>query len=351
MSRILGQGGVDLRRRVGSDAKRRSTRRAFLIALAAGALAVSVGGEAQQPGRMYRVGFIGNSTAALEAHLVEPFRERLRELGYDERRNVVLEYRWAEGKYERFPAFVADLIARKVDVIVTAGTPATVAVKKATAQIPVVMVAVADPVGDGIVASLARPGANITGVSSIALDLEGKRLELLREVVSNAATIAVLWNPLNTSHASAVERVRAAAQVLQMKVQFVGVRASEDLAQAFAAIAKGRPDALLLLADLRVFLHNRTRIVDFAVQNHLPGVYPYRELVEAGGLMSFGPNYVNMYRRAAEYVDKILKGAKPADIPVEQPTNFELIINMKTARALGLKIPQSVLVRADRVIE
>ncbi len=329
---------------------KRSKLTLALATLALAILLVPLAAEAQQPGKVYRIGFLGNSTATLEAHLVGAFRDGLRDLGYEERRNILIEYRWAEGKYERFPALIAELIALKVDVIVTAGTPATLAVKKATTSIPLVMVAVADPVGDGMVASLARPGGNITGVSSIALELEGKRLELLRELVPNAAAIVVLWNPLNTSHIRALERLRAAAQVLRMKVQTVAVRVSEQLEDAFAAIVRERPDALLIVAD-RVFLHNRARMVDFATQNRLPGVYPHPEFVETGGLMSFGPNYVDMHRRAATYVDKILKGAQPADLPVEQPTKFQLVINLKTANALGLTIPQSVLIRADQVIQ
>jgi len=297
-----------------------------------------------------RIGFLGNSTAALEANLVGPFREGLREFGYVEGRNILIDYRWAEGKYERFPALIAELIALKVDVIVTAGTPASLAVKKATTSIPLVMAAVGDPIGVGLVASLARPGGNATGLSAIAPELEGKRLELLREVVSKLSHIAVLWNPDNPLHAGSLKETRAAAQVLGIKVQLLGVRVSEDFPAAFAAILRERPGALLVLAD-RIFLHNRARIVDFEAKHRLPGVYAYRELVEAGGLMSFGPSYAGMHRRAAYYVDKILKGAKPADLPVEQPTRFELLINLKTAKALGLTIPQSLLLRADEVIQ
>jgi len=306
--------------------------------------------DAQQSGKVPRIGFLGNSTATLEANLVGPFREGLRDLGYNEGRNVLIEYRWAEGKYERFPALIAELIALKVDVIVTAGTPATLAVKKATTSVPLVMVAVGDPVGTGIVASLARPGGNITGLSSIAPELEGKRLELLRGVIPKLSHIAVLWNPANAYQVSSEKEVRAAAQVLQMKVQSLGVRTPEELDGALAAIVRERPGALLVLAD-RLFLHNRQRIMEFAARHRLPGVYAYRELVEAGGLMSFGPSYAGMHRQAATYVDKILKGAKPADLPVEQPTTFELVINLKTAKALGVKIPQSVLIRADEVIQ
>ena len=306
--------------------------------------------EAQQAGKVYRIGFLGNSTAALEGTLVGQFREGLRDLGYIEGRNILIEYRWADGKYERFPALIAELAALKVDVIVTAGTPAAVAVKKTTPSIPLVMAAVGDPIGVGLVASLARPGGNVTGLSAIAPELEGKRLELLREVVPKLSHIAVLWNPDNPFQAGSLKETKTAAQMLGIKVQLLGVRFSEELPAAFAAILKERPGALLVLAD-RIFLHNRARIVGFEVSHRLPGVYAYRELVEAGGLMSFGPSYAGMHRRAAYYVDKILKGAQPSDLPVEQPTKFDFVINLKTAKALGLTIPPSLLLRADQVIE
>jgi putative tryptophan/tyrosine transport system substrate-binding protein len=329
-------------------------RREFITflggAAAASSIACPLAAYAQQAGRIPRVGFMGNSTAALEANLVGPFRDGLREFGYEEGRNIAIEYRWAEGHYERFPALVAELIAQKVDVMVTAGTPATLAVKAATTSVPLVMVAVGDPVGTGIVASLGRPGGNITGLSSIAPELEGKRLELLRELIPNLSHIAVLWNPINPFHVTSLKQVRDAAALLRMRVQSVEVRASEDIDRALAAITSERPGALLILAD-RVFLHDRKRLMDFATQNRLPGVYAYRELVEAGGLMSFGPNYADMHRRAANYANKILKGAKPADLPVEQPTKFELFINVKAAKAIGLTIPESFLLRADEVIE
>jgi putative ABC transport system substrate-binding protein len=330
----------------GADMK----RRAFIGTMAGGLLASPLVAQAQQAGKVYRVGFLGNSTAALEANLVGPFREGLRDLGYVEGRNVLIEYRWAEGKYERFPALIAELAALKVDVIVAAGTPAALAVKKATTSIPLVMVAVGDPVGVGLVASLARPGGNITGLTSIAAELEGKRLELLREVIPKLSYIAVLWNPASPFSVVAEKEVQAAAQVLRMRVQSLGVRAPEELEDAFAAIVRERPGALLVLAD-RLFLHNRARIVNFEAKHRLPGVYAYRELVEAGGLMSFGPSYAGMHRRAAYYVDKILKGSKPADLPVEQPTTFELVINLKAAKALGLTIPSSVLQRADQILQ
>jgi putative ABC transport system substrate-binding protein len=240
------------------------------------------------------------------------------------------------------------LIALKIDVIVAAGTPATQAVKKATTSIPVVMIAVGDPVGTGIVTSFNRPGGNITGLTSISEELEGKRLELLREVVPTVSHIAVLWNPVNASHPILEKQVQAAAAVLRMKVLSLGVRTVEDLDAAFSAIGRERADALLVLAD-RVFLHNRARIMNFAAQHRLPGVHAYRELVEAGGLMSFGPSYAGMHRRAAYYVDRIFKGTSPAELPVERPATFELVVNLKAAKDIGLTIPPSVLLRATEV--
>ena len=321
-----------------------------ILALTLGLIVSPLATEAQETGRIYRIGFLGNSTAALEANLVGPFREGLRGLGYIESKNTQVEYRWAEGKYERFPALIAELIALKVDVIVTAGTPAAVAVKKATTSIPLVMVAVGDPVGTSLVASLSRPGGNATGLSSIAPDMEGKRLQLLREVLPNVSHIAVLWNPANLFHVGSSKQARDAAQVMGIKLQFFAARSTEELPNAIVAILKDRPQALVVFAD-RVFLHNRTRIMDFALESHLPTAVTHQELVDNGGLMSFGANYPDMHRRAAIYVDKILKGAKPGDLPIEQPTRFELVINLKTAKALALTIPASVLLRADRVIE
>lgn len=323
--------------------------RVLAVTLAAAMLATPLVSLGQQK-RVHRVGFLGNSTAALEANLLEPFREGLRGFGYVEGKNVLIEYRWAEGQYERLPGLVGELIASKVDVIVTAGTPATLAVKKATTSVPLVMVAVGDPVGTGIVPSLGRPGGNITGLTSIAHELDGKRLELLREVIPGLSHIAVFWNSANPIQTIEQDRVRAAARKLRMTVFPYGVRAKEGLERAFAAIIKERPGALLVLAD-RLFLHNRALIIDFANMHKLPGVYAYQELVEAGGLMSFGPSYAGMHRRAAYFVDRILKGTNPGDLPVEQPASFELVVNLKAARVLGITIPQSILVRADRVIE
>jgi putative ABC transport system substrate-binding protein len=325
-------------------------RREFITLIGGAATAWPLAAHAQQAGKIPRVGFMGNSTAALEANLVGPFRDGLRELGYQEGRNIVIEYRWAEGNYERFPALVAELLAVPVDVIVTAGTPATLAVKKATSTMPLVMIAVGDPVGTGVVPSLARPGGNITGLSSIAPDLEGKRLELLREVIPNLSHVVLFLNPLNPFHTVSMRQALTAAQALGIKLQPLEVRTSGELDGAFAAIVREKPDALLILAD-RVFLHDRKRMMDFATEHRLPSVNAYRELVEAGGLMSYGPSYEDMHRRAADYVDKILKGTKPGDLPVEQPTKFTLILNLKAARTLGIDVSPMLLARADEVIE
>src|SRR5262245_51301444 len=293
---------------------------------------------------------MGNSTAALEANLVNSFRDGLRELGYEEGRNIIIDYLWADGKYERFPALVAEFVASKVDVIVTAGTPASLAVKEKTTKVPLVMVAVGDPVGTGLVENLAHPGGNLTGLSSIAPDLEGKRLQLLREVAPALSHVSMLFNSLNPFHIGSVRQAVLAAQTLGIKLQQLDIQKSEDLDGAFATLRKDRSGGLFILAD-RVFLHNRQRIVDFALEQKLPSINAYEELVEAGGLMSYGPSYEDMHRRAAIYVDKILKGSKPGNLPIEQPTKFTFIINLGTAKTLGVKIPPQLLGLADRLVE
>jgi putative ABC transport system substrate-binding protein len=313
-------------------------------------LAFSFPAEAQQPGKVPRIGFLGNSTAALEANLIGPFREGLRDLAYIEGKNFTIEWRWAEGKYERFPALIAELIASKIEVIVTAGTPASLAVKKATSSIPLVMIAVGDPVGTGLIKSLAHPGGNITGLTSISPELDGKRLELLREVVPKIAHVAVLWNSSSPLQVVAERETQVAAKAMGIKMLSLGVQAASEFDNAFASILKERASALLVLAD-RLFLHHRTRIMDFATKHRLPGVHAYVELVEAGGLMSYGPSYAGMHRRAAYFVDRVLKGAKPADLPVEAPAKFELVVNLKAANQIGVTIPPNVLYRADKVIK
>jgi ABC-type uncharacterized transport system substrate-binding protein len=325
-------------------------RRDFIAHLGGVVAAWPFVARAQHGGRIPRVGFMGNSTAALEANLIGPFREGLREHGYEEGRNIEIIFRWAEGRYERFPALIAELIAANVDVIVTAGTPAAFAIKKATSTVPVVMAAAGDPVGTGIVPNLARPGGNITGLSGLAPDLEGKRLELLREVAPHVAHVAFFLNPANEFHTVSMRQALAAAQALNIELQLREVSRSEDLDAAFAAIIKEKPDGLLILAD-RIFLHNRQRMMDFATEHRLPSVNAYRELVEAGGLTSYGPSYEQMHRRAADYVDRIVKGARPGDLPIEQPTRFTLVVNLKAAKALGLQVPPTLIARADEVIE
>jgi putative ABC transport system substrate-binding protein len=307
-------------------------------------------GSAQQPKKVARIGFLGNSTPELEANLVGPFREGLRELGYIEKKNIFIEYRWIEGKYERLPRLIGELLSLPVDLIVTAGTPASLAVKKATDSVPLVMIAVGDPVGTGLIKSLHHPGGNATGVTSIASDLEGKRLELLREVAPKVNSVAALWNPVSPFQVVSEKELQAAAQGLRIKILSLPVKSLEDIEAAFGIMGKERPEALMVLAD-RFFLHHRARIMEFAVRNRLPGVHAYQELVETGGLMSYGPSYAEMHRRAAYFVDRILKGTKPADLPVERPTRFELMINLKTAKQIGLTIPPTVLARANKVIK
>ena len=296
------------------------------------------------------IGFLGNSTAELEAHLIGPFQEGLRDLGYVEGQNIHIEYQWAQGDYSQFPDLIRELLARKVAVIVTAGTPATLAVKKATKTVPLVMVAVGNPVGNGIVPSLKQPGGNITGLTSISTEMDGKRLELLKEIIPNITHVAVLWNSKSPLQVLAEKKVQEAAGVLGIEVLSLGVNTKEGIDEAFNLMRESRPEALLVLAD-RLFLHHRVEIMKFAAQNRLPGVHAYRELVETGGLMSYGPDYADMHRRAAYFVDRILKGADPAGLPVERPARFHLVINMTAAQELGLTIPETVLLRATEIIE
>jgi putative ABC transport system substrate-binding protein len=326
-------------------------RRSFVATLFAIGLArVAPLRANESSAKLHRIGFLGNSTAALEANLVGPFRDGLHELGYVEGRDIAIEYRWAEGDYRRFPKLIAELLAVPVEIIVTAGTPSAQAVQRASKTIPLVMVAVGDPVGTHLVASLAHPGGNATGLTSIAPDLEGKRLELLTQVAPHLSRIAVLWNPDNAFHIGAEREAREASHVLHLDMVSVPIRTANDFNAAFETIVSSGAGAMSVLAD-RVFLHNRARIVTFAAKQRLPAVYAYRELVDAGGLMSFGPDYADMHRRAASYVDRILKGAKPADLPIEQPKQFNLIVNAKTARTLGIEVPSGLLLRASEVLE
>jgi putative ABC transport system substrate-binding protein len=305
--------------------------------------------DAQQTKKVPRIGYLGNSSATVEPDLLGAFRQGLRDLGYIEDQNIVIEYRWADGKYDRFPDFVADLLRLNVAVIIAAGTPGILAAKRATKTIPIVMAVAGDAVGAGLVDSLARPGGNVTGLTTLAGELEGKRLELLKETVPNLSRVAVLLNPANSFTALAWKETQVGAEALRLSFEPVEVKAIEEFKIAFAGIAKQRLGGLVMLAD-RFLLANRARVLDFVAQRRLPVMYPYQEFVDDGGLMSYGPSYTNMYRRAATYVDKILKGANPADLPVEQPTKFELLINLKAAKQIGLTIPPTVLAQADRVI-
>jgi putative ABC transport system substrate-binding protein len=326
-------------------------RRTFLAGTGAVIFAAPLAAEPQQAGKVWRIAYLGNSSAALESELVAAFRQGLRDLGYVEGRNIVIEYRWAEGQYDRFPGFIAEAIQSKVDIIVTAGTPAILAAKEGTRTIPIVMAVIGDPIAAGVVPSLARPGGNITGSTSMTPEIDGKRLELLKELVPRVSRVAVLWNPANPNNAARLKGMQAAAQALRLTLEpVVGAADGQQLDKGFGEIVAARAEALIMESD-RALLAQRARIVDFAAKRRLPALYAYREFVEGGGLASYAPSYPAMFRRAATYVDKILRGAKPADLPVEQPTKFDLVINLKTAKALGLTIPSSLLGRADEVIQ
>ncbi len=312
-------------------------------------VALSFPAEAQQPTKVPRIGFQSASFPSAIAARIEAFRQGLRELGYVEGKNIVIEYRYAEGKLDRLPALAAELVRLKVDVIVTAAPSSTRAVKEATTTIPIVMAQDGDPVGNGFVASLARPGGNITGLSTLAPGISGKQLELLKEIVPRLSHVAVLRTS-TLPYAQVLKEMELAAGALGVKLQYLDVQGPKDIETAFGEARKGRADAVLVLASPILESH-RTEVADLAVKNRLPMIYHAPEFVEAGGLMSYGVSFIDLYRRAATYVDKILKGAKPADLPVEQPTKFDMVINMKTAKALGIRIPQSILLRAFKVIE
>ena len=319
-----------------------------IVTLLLSLLAVPLAAAAQPPGKVYRIGFLG--TNPLPAAWWDALLDGLRERGYSEGQNLVFERRFSEGNAERFPEFAAELVRLRVDCIIVPTTPAALAAKHATQTIPIVFPTAIDPVGAGLVASLARPGGNITGLSALAPELSGKRLELLQEVVPGMARVAVLWNAANPANASVWHETQAAAGALGLLLHAQDVRGPQDFEGAFARTAQAHPDALLVLQDSLMTMH-RQHIVEFATQQHLPSVFFTREWVVAGGLMSYGPSFPDLYRRAATYVDKILKGAKPADLPVEQPTKFELVLNLKTAKALGLTIPPTLLFQADEVIK
>ena len=321
-----------------------------LMVLVCALLAAPLAGAAQPPAKVPRIGILWLNPLPPTAHLVEAFRQGLRELGYVEGQNITIEFRSAEGKVERLPDLAAELVRLKVDVIMTGATDPIRAAQQATRTIPIVMGISVDPVSQGFVASLARPGGNITGLSLRTLDLVGKRLELLKEVVPKVSRVAVLWNADNPGVALSFREAAVAAEALKVELRSLVVRGSNEFETAFQAATQERAGALIVLDDPLTF-RNRVRIADRAVKHRLPSIFGPREYVEAGGLMSYAANQEQMYRRAATYVDKILKGAKPADLPVEQPMKFELVVNLKTAKALGLTIPRSVLSMADEVIQ
>jgi putative ABC transport system substrate-binding protein len=313
-------------------------------------LAVAVISEAQQPAKVPRIGFIVGASLSASLARTEAFRQGLRELGYVEGKNIVIEWRYADGKSDRLPTLATELALLKVDVIVTSGGDPTRSAKEATFTIPIVMAQANDPVGSGFVASLAQPGGNITGLSSLAPQISGKRLELLKEIVSKLSRVAVLGSSTNPGNAQSLKETELAAKSFGVQLQSIDVRDPKDIETAFRTASKGRAEGLLVLASL-VLNSQRKQIVELTAKSRLPAIYYAPEWVEDGGLISYGVSFTDLYRRAATYVDKILKGAKPADLPVEQPKKFELIINLKAAKQIGLTIPQSVLYRADKVIK
>jgi putative ABC transport system substrate-binding protein len=311
-------------------------------------LALSVSTQAQQPAKIPRIGFLGTNPTAVSAR-IEALRRGLRDLGYVEGKNIIIEYRYAGDNLDHFPALATELVRLKVDVIVTGGPGSTRASKGATTTIPIVMAQDTDPVGTGFAASLARPGGNITGLATYAPEISGKQLELLKEIAPKTSTVAVFGTANIPGQAQMRKEVELAASALAVKIHYINVQSPKDIDSAFRSAIQGRAEAVLALLS-PVLNSHRHQVVDTAVKNRLPVIYPFAEIVDAGGLASYGVSYTDLYRRAATYVDKILKGAKPADIPVEQPIKFEFIVNLKAAKQIGLTIPPNVLVRADRVI-
>jgi putative ABC transport system substrate-binding protein len=323
------------------------TALALIVLLTLSIFVTPLAAEAQPPGKVFRIGRL--TLASPSTDDPDGFRQGLRELGYVEGQNLVIESRPAEGSVDRLGALATDLVRHQMDVIVAAGSPAIHAAQQATSTIPIVMTTDTDAVEQGFVISLARPGGNITGLAGLGVELSGKGLELLKEVVPTAVRIAALWNPTNASLAPFLRETQVAAQALGVELQVLEVRTPNEFEGAFAAATSGRAEALIVMRDA-FLLDHRARIVDLAQRHQLPGMYPRRSYVDVGGLMSYAANIPDQQRRAATYVDKILKGAKPADLPVEQPTKFEFVINLKAAKALGLTIPPTVLFQADEVI-
>ena len=323
-------------------------RREFITLLGGTVAAWPFAARAQQAGKQPTIGFLG-AAPSIESQRIAAFVQRLRELGWIDGRNLAIEYRWAEGRNERYTEIAAELVRLKVDVIVTVATPATLAAKQATTVIPIVFLTASDPVGTGLVASLARPGGNVTGLANQISDTTGKKLEFLREVVPGLRRLAIMANMANPAAVLDMGEAQVTGRALGLEVTTSEIRRAEDISPAFDAL-KGRADALYLCPD-PLMNTNRTQINIFAVRARLPTIYGVRDFVQAGGLMSYAPNLPNQFRRAADFVDKILRGSKPGDIPVEQPTKFELVINLTTAKALGLTVPPSLLATADEVIE
>ncbi len=324
-------------------------RRQFITLLGGAAAGWPLAARAQTPGKLAKIGYLGSSTALAQSQWTAAFVQRLRELGWIEGRNVTIEYRWAEGRNERFGEIAAEFVRLKVDVIVTAGTAPVLATKRATSVIPIVFPLAGDPVGNGLVVSLARPGGNITGLSLQTTDIGAKRLELLREVVAPLGRLAIMANVGNASAALEMDEVSQTARGLGLDVAALEIRRAEEIAPVFEAL-KGRADALYVCGDPLV-TNNRIRINNWALGARLPTMHGAREHVEAGGLMSYGPNFADLFRRSADYVDKVLRGAWPGELPVEQPTRIDLVVNLTTAKVLGLAVPPTVLARADEVIE
>src|SRR5713226_2307585 len=325
------------------------SKKIFSLALSAMLLALGFTVYAQQPTKIPRIGFLGAVSRSTVSARTEAFRQGLRELGYVEGKNIVIEYRYVEGKLDRVSELAAELVRLKVDIIVTAGPASTRSAKEATVTIPIVMAFDNDPVGSGFVASLARPGGNITGLSTLAPEISGKQLELLKEIAPRLSRVAVLGNSTVSGNAQMLREVELAAGALGVKLQYLDILGPKDIETAFRAASKGRANAILVLQNL-VATSQRTQITDLAVKNRLPAIYDRSEFVEDGGLMTYSVSSTDLFRRAATYVDKILKGRKPADLPVEQPMKFEFIINLKAAKQIGLTIPHEVLARADKVI-
>jgi len=322
----------------------------FAILAVALLLALCFSAEAQETKKVPRIGYLAGASLSAISARIKPIQQGLRELGYVEGKNIVIEWRSAEGKLDRLPALAAELVRLKVDVIVTGGPQSTRAAKEATVTIPIVMAFDNDPVGNGFVASLARPGGNITGLSTLYPEISGKQLELLKEIVPRLSRLAVLGNSTHPGNAQALKETELAAGALAVQLQYLDVRDPKDIETAFRAASKGRADAVLVLENA-VLTSHRKQLVELAVKTRLPAIYPQTEYMEAGGLIYYGTNTADLFRRAATYVDKILKGAKPADLPVEQPTKFELVINLKAAKQISLTIPSNVLARADKVIK